>query len=282
MAERLIKSNKLRIGDVSLSYHIKKAATQPEKTIIFLHGFPFNKNMWRQQLSALPDNCTGIALDIRGHGNSTSGHGFFSIDVFAKDLRAFVKHLNLDNIVICGLSMGGYIALRCYQLFPERIAGIVLCATQSKADDDAGKQKRFDSIQAVLSHGRRPFAIGFVEKVFAPASLQKESEAIALIKSSIRRNSINSICATLLALAARTDTSVVLPEIKCPALVIRGKEDRIVSLADMQYLAKEIPGSRFVEMDDCGHLPNLEAPEVFNSLLHDFLAAIPAASVVEA
>lgn len=278
MAERIIKSNKLRIGDVSLSYHIKKATTQPEKTVIFLHGFPFNKNMWRQQLSALADDCTGIALDIRGHGNSTSGHGFFSIDVFAKDLRAFIKHLHLENVVICGLSMGGYIALRCYQLFPENIAGIILCATHSKPDDDAGKQKRFDSIQAVLSHGRRPFAIGFVEKVFAPTSLQKETEAVALIKSSIRRNSINSICATLLALAARTDTSVVLPEIKCPALIIRGKEDRIVSLEDMKFMAKEIPGSTFVEMDDCGHLPNLEDAAKFNGLLHDFLAGIEVTS----
>ena len=274
MAERKIKSNKLRIGDVSLSYHIKKAETQAEKTIIFLHGFPFNKNMWRQQLSELPDNYTGIALDIRGHGNSTSGHGFFAIDVFAKDLGAFISHLQLEEVVLCGLSMGGYIALRSYQLFPDKIAGIVLAATQSKADNDAGKQKRFDSIQAVLSHGRRPFAIGFVEKVFAEKSIKEQPEAVSLIKSSIRRNSINSICATLLALAARTDTTAVLSQIECPALIIRGTEDRIVTREDMKLLADEIAGSSFVEMEDCGHLPNLEDPTQFNAVLNDFLAKI--------
>lgn len=274
MAERLIKSNKLRIGDVSLSYHIKKAKTKESKTILFLHGFPFNKNMWRQQLLASADNVTAIAVDIRGHGNSTSGHSFFSIDVFAKDLVLFIEQLGLEKVVLCGISMGGYIALRLYELIPTRISGMILCDTHSQADDNAAKQKRFDSIQAVLTHGRRPFAIGFIEKVFAGPSLEKEPEAVLLIKSSIRRNSINSICATLLALAARTDTSPVLKFINCPSLLIRGKEDRITSRESMQEMAKGIQDSVFVEMEDCGHLPNLEAPQAFNSLLIDFMEKV--------
>lgn len=274
MAERLIKSNKLRIGDVSLSYHIKKAKTKESKTILFLHGFPFNKNMWRQQLLASADNVTAIAVDIRGHGNSTSGHSFFSIDVFAKDLVLFIEQLGLEKVVLCGISMGGYIALRLYELIPTRISGMILCDTHSQADDNAAKQKRFDSIQAVLTHGRRPFAIGFIEKVFAGPSLEKEPEAVLLIKSSIRRNSINSICATLLALAARTDTSPVLKFINCPSLLIRGKEDRITSRESMQEMAKGIQDSAFVEMEDCGHLPNLEAPQAFNSLLIDFMEKV--------
>ena len=274
MAERLIKSNKLRIGDVSLSYHIKKAKTKESITILFLHGFPFNKNMWRQQLLASADNVTAIAVDIRGHGNSTSGHSFFSIDVFAKDLVLFIEQLGLEKVVLCGISMGGYIALRLYELIPTRISGMILCDTHSQADDNAAKQKRFDSIQAVLTHGRRPFAIGFIEKVFAGPSLEKEPEAVLLIKSSIRRNSINSICATLLALAARTDTSPVLKFINCPSLLIRGKEDRITSRESMQEMAKGIQDSVFVEMEDCGHLPNLEAPQAFNSLLIDFMEKV--------
>ena len=119
MAERIIKSNKIRIGDLSISYYTKRATRYPEKHIIFLHGFPFNKNMWREQLENLDEEVTGIAIDIRGHGNSTKGHGFFSIDVFAKDLGVFIEKLDLKRVILCGLSMGGYIALRAYQLFPE-------------------------------------------------------------------------------------------------------------------------------------------------------------------
>lgn len=271
MAERLIKSNKIRIGDISISYQIKKSKTTPSKTIIFLHGFPFNKGMWREQLEALSEDVTGIALDIRGHGLTTSGHGFFSIDVFAKDVRVFMEKLQIEQAVLCGISMGGYIALRAYQLFPEKISGLILVDTHSKADTNAAKQKRFDSIQAILNHGRRPFSIGFVENVFSPDSIQEKPDAVEYIKSAIRRNKIQAICGTLLALAARTDTSETLKEINVPTLLIRGREDRVTSLEDMRDLENGIPDAKLIEMDNCGHLPNLENPVEFNRLVEDFL-----------
>lgn len=274
MAERLIKSNKIRIGDISISYYTKKAKTAAPKTIIFLHGFPFNKNMWREQLEALPDHVTGIAVDIRGHGNSTAGHGYFSIDVFAKDLRVFLDKLDIDQAILCGISMGGYIALRAYELFPEKITGLILCDTHSKADSNAAKQKRFDSIQAVLNHGRRPFAIGFVENVFAARTIDEKPDNIELIKSSIRRNSISTICATLLALASRTDTTETLYQIEVPTLLIRGAQDKITAKKDMQDMADAIPTNTFVEIDQTGHLPNLEDPTRFNELFLDFVEGV--------
>lgn len=274
MTESLIKSNKIRIGDISISYYIKKSVVTSSKTIIFLHGFPFNKNMWRDQLQVLPDDVTGIALDIRGHGLSTSGHGFFSIDVFTKDIRVFMEKLDIQQAIFCGVSMGGYIALRAYQLFPEKISGLILADTHSKADTNAGKQKRFDSIQAILNHGRRPFSIGFVENVFSAHSIQENPEAVEYIKSAIRRNSIRSICSTLLALAARTDTSDTLGAICVPVLLIRGSDDRITSAQDMRDLEEAISDAQFVEIARCGHLPNMEAPAEFNALLADFLVRL--------
>jgi len=274
MAERIIKSNKIRIGDISISYYIKKATEQPEKTIIFLHGFPFNKKMWREQLESLEDNITGIAIDIRGHGNTTKGHGFFSIDVFAKDLGVFMRKLEIDKAVLCGISMGGYIALRAFQLYPDRISGLILADTHSKADDNAGKQKRFDAIQAVLQYGRRPYAIGFIGNVFSKKSIENNPDAVELIKSSIRRNSIESICATLLALAARTDTTNILPEINIPTLVVRGKEDKITPADLMKELSEKIKGANYIQMEECGHLPNLENPEEFNLHMNKLLQEV--------
>lgn len=274
MTERSIKSNKLRVGDISISYQIKKSVSTSSHTILFLHGFPFNKNMWREQLRALPEDVTGIAVDIRGHGLSTSGHGFFSIDVFAKDMRVLMEKLRIEKAIVCGVSMGGYIALRAHQLFPEKIAGLILVDTHSKADSNAGKQKRFNSIQAILNHGRRPFSIGFVENVFSQQSIQEKPEAVEYIKSAIRRNSVRSMCSTLLALAARTDTSDTLKDIKVPTLLVRGSEDRITSAEDMQELNTTIPDAKFIELSGCGHLPNLEAPDTFNRAINEFLTAI--------
>ena len=274
MSENQIKSAKLRINDISVSYYIKKANQQPEKTIIFIHGFPFNKNSWRWQMAILPENVTGIAIDVRGHGLSTSGHGFFSIDVFAKDLGAFINKLNLDHVILCGVSMGGYISLRAYELFSDRIIGLILSDTHHKADDNAGKQKRFDSIQAILKYGRRPFAIGFIDSLFTRKTIEANDEVIELIKSSIRRNSIRTICSTQLALASRTDSSHVLPNIKVPTLLIRGAEDKITAATLMNELKDSIPNAQFVEIAEAGHLPNLEQATQFNQTMLEFLQQV--------
>ena len=271
--EELIKRKRIRIGDISISYLIREG-THPENTVLFIHGFPFNKNMWIPQLDSLPPHITGIALDVRGHGNSTVGHGFFSVDVFAKDLLAFLRKLSVEKSVLCGVSMGGYIALRAYQIQPEAFSGMILSDTHSLADDNAAKLKRFDTIQSVLKNGRRPFSIGFVNNVFSKKSLLENNGAIDLIKSSIRRNSLRTICATLLALASRTDTSSILTDITIPTLLIRGAQDRITSAEDMQEMADKIGNSVYEQIEHTGHLPNLEAPEAFNELLKKFLAKI--------
>src|SRR5690606_613391 len=173
-----------------ISYYMKEATAQSNKTVVFIHGFPFNKNSWRPQLEILADDITGIAIDVRGHGLSTMGHGFFSIDVFAKDLKVFIEKMNLGQVILCGVSMGGYIALRAYELFPEKIVGLILSDTHHLADNNEGKQKRFDSIQALLEHGKRPFAIGFASNLFAKETIENLPETVELIKSSIRRNNI--------------------------------------------------------------------------------------------
>lgn len=271
MVERIIRSSKLRVEDISISYFIKKACEEEDKTIIFIHGFPFNKNSWRQQLEALEDNITGIAIDVRGHGLTTNGHGFFSIDVFAKDLVAFISKLGLDKVTLCGVSMGGYIALRTYQLIPSKIESLILSDTHHKADDNIAKQKRFDSIQAILRHGRRPFALGFIDNLFAKQTVLENEEAVELIKSSIRRNSIRSICATLLALASRTDLTELLQNIHVPTLIIRGADDKITPKALMEELRQLIPNTRYVEIEQAGHLPNLEQPLAFNKEMNSFL-----------
>jgi len=258
-----IKRRRIRLGDISISYLVKESPV-PEYTLVFIHGFPFNKNMWMPQLEELPPHLAGIALDVRGHGNSTVGHGFFSVDVFAKDVLAFIRKLAIEKPVLCGVSMGGYIALRAYQLQPDVFSGMILSDTHSLADDNAAKQKRFDTIQSVLKNGRRAFSIGFVNNVFSQKTLRENSEAIDLIKSSIRRNTESSICATLLALASRTDTTDSLKNITVPVLVVRGAEDKITTKAQIEILATEIPAAMYVEVAECGHLPNLEDPETFN------------------
>jgi pimeloyl-ACP methyl ester carboxylesterase len=265
-----IKRKRITLGDIAISYLIREVPN-PRQWVVYLHGFPFNKNMWISQLEALPEHVAGIAIDIRGHGQSTMGHGFFSIDVFARDLLAFLKALALPPVVISGVSMGGYVALRAYELQPDAFSGMILTGSHPLPDDNAGKSKRFDTIQSVLNYGKRAFSLGFVEQVFSGKSLTENNPNVDLIKSAIRRNNERGICATLLALASRTDTQSMLSDIQVPVMVIRGKDDRICTEAHVAPLLAKIKDVHYHECPDSGHLPNLEETEAYNVKQEEFL-----------
>src|SRR5690606_17763198 len=96
-------------------------------------------------------------------------------------------------------------------------------------------------------------------------------EIVEFIKSSIRRNTESSICATLLALASRTDTTKGLKNIDVPVLILRGEEDEIVSLDQVKSMAALIPDVKHIEFPENGHLPNLENPTRFNGEIRNFL-----------
>lgn len=266
-----IKHKKVRLRDISISYLLSDSGEEEAAaTIVFIHGFPFNKNTWMPQLQDLPDQVRGIAYDVRGHGNSTTGHGYFSMDVFAKDLLAFIDWLDMGSVVVCGVSMGGYIALRAHELDPQKFKGLILCDTHSFDDTNEGKIKRFATIDSVLKNGKRTFAIGFAKNVLSEKTRSNKKEVSDLIKSSIRRNNERNICATLLALASRTDTTHTLTQIQVPVLLLRGEEDHIVSREQMKKMEELIPDVRYQEFSLCGHLPNLENETRFNGEIRNF------------
>lgn len=264
-----IKHKKVKLRDISISYLLKDAAPAAA-TIVFIHGFPFNKNTWLPQLNDLPEGVKGVAYDVRGHGNSTSGHGYFNMDVFAKDLLAFIEYLAVGPVVVCGISMGGYIALHAQMLNPELFKGMVLCDTHSFDDTNEGRMKRFASIDSVLKHGKRTFSIGFAQNVLSEKTRAHKAEVAELVKSAIRRNNERNICATLLALASRTDTTPTLNQIRVPVLLLRGEEDQIVSRDQMKEMEVLIFDVRYHEFPGCGHLPNLENEARFNGEIRNF------------
>lgn len=266
----MIQSLHVQVGETQI-YYLEKPSDDPVTTVVFIHGFPFSSEMWRNQLESLPQEVRGIAYDIRGFGNSDSGHRFFSVDLFAKDLLALIKNLSIVNPILCGISMGGYIALRTVQLENDLIAGLVLSDTNAIADTDESKIKRFQSIEQIINGDKEVFTEAFLKNVFFEETVNRNPEAIDLIRKLIINTSDSTICSSLLALASRTDTSEFLDQIKCPVLVLRGEYDKLMNQKQTDQLVENIKVSEFASIPEAGHLPNLENPEIFNSYLNHFL-----------
>ncbi len=242
--------------------------------VVFVHGFPFSLEMWDPQMRALPNHFRAIAYDVRGHGQSDVGDGQYSIEFFVDDLMALLDHLVIEKATFCGLSMGGYIVLRAYERHPERFNDMILCDTKSAADTNEGKAKRAATLQAVKTNGVDRFADDFVKSVFAESTFKNNPGAVERIKSVIKANSPIGIGGTILALAARTDTTPVLEKISVPTLILCGDHDVLTTPGDARFMQEHIKGSTLHIVPDASHLSNLENPKYVNENLLAFLKQI--------
>jgi 3-oxoadipate enol-lactonase len=242
--------------------------------IIFLHGFPFSHKMWDPQMRALPSSYRAICYDIRGHGESQVADGQYTIEFFVDDLIALLDYLVIDKAVLCGLSMGGYIALRAVERHPERVRALILADTKSTADSNEARVKRSASMTSVKSEGIPAFAESFSKAIFAQETFSKNSHAVTFIKDLIRANTILGISGTLLAMAARTDTTESLSRINVPTLILVGEEDAITPPSEAEAMHSMISGSKLVRIPGAAHMSNIENEAAFNLALLEFLKSL--------
>ena len=262
----------IRTGTIVARYN--ESGPKDAPPVIFIHGFPFDKSMWDGQLDALGDKNRCIAYDIRGYGQTESGDEDFSIELFADDLDRFMDLMQIPQAVICGLSMGGYIALRAYEKYPGRFRGMILCDTQCIADTPEGKEKRYKTIEQIESSGLNEYAEGSIKNLFSENSLQNKKPVVEEIKNTILGSSPQSIIQTLKALANRTETCSTLSDVNIPVLIICGSDDKITPPVRAEFLNQNISGSKLMIINGAGHLTPLEQPEEFNGAVKNFLNGI--------
>ncbi|MBG6111926.1 pimeloyl-ACP methyl ester carboxylesterase [Flavobacterium sp. CG_9.10] len=259
------------VNNIKISYNDVGEGNIP---IIFLHGFPFDKSMWKGQLDSLKSSNRVIAIDIRGFGKSTDEKTTLSIDLFCDDLIAFMNKLNIEKAILCGLSMGGYICLNALKRFPERFAAMILCDTQCIADTAEVKENRYKTIEQINLNGAAEFNEKFIKSVFHPDSLADKVETVENLRNIVFANSKKIITNGLSALAQRSETCSILHTIHIPTLIICGREDKVTPLVQSEFMHKNIEESIFKIIDNAGHVSNLEHAEEFNKRLLDFLNSI--------
>ncbi len=264
------------VNNFELSYDDIGTGTIP---VIFLHGYPFDKTMWQGQLDFLRSSYRVIACDIRGFGTSQDEESSFTIDLFADDLMAFMDKLKIEKAIICGLSMGGFIALNAQNRFPDRFEAMILCDTQCIADTPEAKAKRYMAIDEIESNGPAAFNEKFIKNVFHPDSLSKKKEIVEAVRHVVYSNSQHIIIAGLIALAERSETCSTLGKSTTPTLIICGREDKVTPLPQSESMHRSIKGSLLRIIEHAGHLSNLEQPFEFNKHLYDFLATLKASPV---
>ncbi|QJW97463.1 alpha/beta fold hydrolase [Frigoriglobus tundricola] len=240
--------------------------------LVLLHAFPLDRGMWRPQLAALGEAARVVALDLPGFGESSpAGTG---IEGAADAVAEFLAVHDVSKAVVCGLSMGGYVALALARKHPDTLAGLVLADTRAGVDDRTTKANRTKSIALVEEQGSAALFETMLPKVVSEHTLTGRPDVIERLKALAARQPAPSVIAALGALRDRPDANPGLKAITVPTLVLVGEYDAVTPPLSAANLSAQIRRSTLLHIPGAGHLSNVENPDAFNAAVCGFVAGL--------
>jgi pimeloyl-ACP methyl ester carboxylesterase len=249
----------------------------PGPVVVLLHGFPFNRAMWSVQESRVGSIYRVIAPDLRGHGETASPEGVYTMDDMAGDVIELLNVLGItEPVVLGGLSMGGYVALALVARHPERVRGLMLMDTRASADSSDAARNREDlarKVEATSDPGHVVEAM--LPKLFSPTTRQQHPERINPIIDAMRRTPARALAGALRGMAARPDRTAELSKITVPTLVLVGADDIITPPDEARKMATAISHAELTIIPNAGHLPPVENPSATDEAILRFLASLP-------
>ncbi len=260
----------MRVDDIEIAYDDQGDGLP----VLLVHGHPFDRSMWRPQVERLRDRYRVIAPDLRGFGETTVVPGKTPLSAFAGDLIGLLDRLDLGQVVLCGLSMGGQIVMEVHRTHPSRVRALVLADTFPEAETPAGREARYSAAERVLREGMGPYADEVLDKMISPHNVRALPAVAEHVLGMMRGTSPEGAAAAWRGRAERPDYLDSLSRATVPALVVVGEEDRYTPVAVAERLHATIPGSTLAVIPGAAHLPNLERPEEFTDALERFLATV--------
>lgn len=235
--------------------------------LLLLHAFPLDATMWEPQVAAFGDEVTVVAPNFPGFGGGVVPSDATSMEACSIAAEVALDEAGVERAVVCGLSMGGYVALTFWQRNPDRTAGLVLANTRAGADDLAGRDRRADLARRLREEGH-----AFMVESPPPLLSQDASpELWDRVKAIIQGQKPEAIAAASLGMASRADFTDRIAEIPVATLVITSTGDTLIPSDLSTPMAEAIPDARLEVIEGAGHLTNLEATEEFNRLLREHL-----------
>lgn len=257
-----------RIDDIELHTVVRGSGTP----LVLLHGFPLNHTMWNAQLEAAATCCQVIAPDLRGFGRSPSGQHPLTIEGLADDLAGLLDAMRLrERAIICGLSMGGYVALVFHGKYAPRVRGLILCDTRANADTPAGAADRMALIERVRASGSAAVVEAMLPRLVASTTFEQQPAVVESVRQMMLETAPNTMVAALRALATRPDSTEHLSHIDVPTLTVVGELDASTPVEVMNAMADAIPKAQRAVIQGAGHMSPMERPAEFNATLLEFL-----------
>jgi 3-oxoadipate enol-lactonase len=235
--------------------------------LLLIHAFPLDAGMWEPQIASLGARSPIVAPHLPGFGG-TEGPEVLTMALAAEHCVRALDEAGVDTAIVCGLSMGGYVAFELWRGARPRVAALVLANTRAEPDSPESAAARRALASRLKQEGH-----GFL--VEEPPPLLAEdapAELQARVKAMIADQTPDAIAAAALGMAERPDSVPDLPGIDVPTLVITGTADRLIPPDVTAGIAGRVPGAELVRIESAGHLSNLEGPDAFSTALEAMIA----------
>jgi 3-oxoadipate enol-lactonase len=264
-------TRRFTLNGVNLAVEVKGEGP----AILFIHGYPHDRSIWAQPVAEL-EGFRRIAPDLRGMGESDAPDLGYSIETYAGDLAALLDTLGVEETVLCGLSMGGYVAFEFLRRWPRRVRGLVLMDTRAEADTAEAKRGRDASAATVRESGSAAVAATLLPGMLAPSTLEGSPEVVERVRAMMAATPVAGMVGALGAMRDRPDSTELLPSLAgLPTLVLVGEDDALTPPAQARAMADAIPGAAFGIIRGAGHLPPVERPAETTRALREFLRSLP-------
>jgi 3-oxoadipate enol-lactonase len=244
-----------------------RAVERAGRTLLLLHAFPLSARMWEPQLALADAGWRIIAPEVAS-GAATLP----TMDDYAGRVIDLLDSLRIHEVVIAGLSMGGYVALAMFRHAARYAQGLILCDTRAEADTPEGVEGRKKMQALVREKGQAAIADEMLPKLLGETTRRTRPETVERVRALVLSMSTESIAGALNALMTRSDSTALLSSIHCPVQIIVGEEDTVTPRALSEKMQERIAGSELVVIPEAGHLSNLEQPQLFNETIARFLA----------
>jgi len=235
--------------------------------LVFLHAYPLDSSMWRNQIEFFSNRYRVIAPDILGFGGSQPARPW-TMSQMGDELAALLDRLGIGKCTLAGLSMGGYISLPFALSHKDRVERLVLAHTRARADLEPERAARNAMIDELKKTGTATLPDKMLSRLLGPDA----GEAVrSFVRASIERTTADADVFAVTAMRDREDQTTRLAGIHCRTLVVAGSGDAILKVEDCRAMAEAIPQCEFAVIPRTGHLSNLEDPAAFNRVLDNFL-----------
>lgn len=234
--------------------------------VILLHGFPFDHTIWKPVMDDLPKDVGFILPDLRGLGRSTAPAGVYGMAIQAGDIAGLMDALHIEKAALVGHSMGGYISLEFAKLYPRRLLGLAMIASQAAADSAERKAGRAGQIAKVRQEGTASISAAMT------ASLTEKPSAARKVRRLIEKTSVEGFAGAMSGIAEREEMTPFLPQIHAPALVAAGGKDKLIPRERSLEMARLLPHASLAELPKAGHMLMMEEPRKLAEAIDEWIA----------